>query len=138
MALIQQLSFPVRGDHRGLLVPIEANDILPFQIRRIYYLFKTSPGVRRGLHAHHKLRQAAVCIQGRCKFLLDDGSEQQIVQLDNPAEALLIEPMVWHEMFDFSENAVLLVLADDHYEESDYIRVRAEFDRLVGVGLSRP
>jgi hypothetical protein len=50
----------------------------------------------------------------------------------------LIEPMVWHEMFDFSENAVLLVLADDHYEESDYIRVRAEFDRLVGVGLSRP
>ncbi len=137
MALIKKLSFPVRGDHRGLLVPIEANQILPFQIRRVYYLFKTSKGVRRGLHAHHKLHQAAVCIQGSCKFLLDDGSEQEIVQLDNPGEALLIEPMVWHEMFDFSDDAVLLVLADDHYDESDYIRARAEFDRLVGLKFSR-
>ena len=120
-----------------MLVPIEANQILPFQIRRIYYMFKTSVGVRRGLHAHHKLRQAAVCIQGNCKFLLDDGKEQATVSLDDPAEALLIEPMIWHEMFDFSDDAVLLVLADDHYDESDYIRARTEFDRLIGIKPDR-
>jgi dTDP-4-dehydrorhamnose 3,5-epimerase-like enzyme len=133
MALIQQLTFPVRGDDRGLLVPIEANRILPFEIRRIYYLYRTTAGVRRGLHAHHKLHQAAVCIQGSCNFLLDNGREEATVRLENPAQALLIEPMVWHEMFDFSDDAVLLVLADDHYDESDYIRTRAEFDRLIGL-----
>jgi dTDP-4-dehydrorhamnose 3,5-epimerase-like enzyme len=131
MAILQYLDFPIRGDERGLLVPVEANQVLPFEIQRVYYLFGTKSGVRRGLHAHRKLRQAAVCICGSCSFLLDDGKESVTVRLDSPSRAVLVEPLVWHEMFDFSIDAVLLVLANDHYDERDYIRSRQEFNRLV-------
>jgi len=131
MALVKKLDFPVRGDERGLLVPIETGRDIPFDICRIYYLYMTTSGVRRGLHAHHKLRQAAICVQGHCSFLLDDGKEQATVLLNTPSQGLMIEPMVWHEMFDFSDDAVLLVLADAPYEEADYIRSRVEFDQLT-------
>jgi dTDP-4-dehydrorhamnose 3,5-epimerase-like enzyme len=131
MALVEKLDFLVRGDERGFLVPIEPGRDLPFEIRRIYYLYNTISGIRRGLHAHHKLRQAAACLRGHCTFLLDDGHEQANVILNSPSQALMIEPMVWHEMFDFSDDAVLLVLADGPYDEADYIRSRTEFDRLA-------
>lgn len=131
MALVQKIDFSVRGDHRGRLVPIESGGDVPFEIRRVYYMYATTSGVRRGLHAHQKLRQLAICIQGQCTFLLDDGKQQATVILNSPAQGLMIEPMVWHEMYDFSEGAVLLVLADDHYEEADYIRTRETFDRLA-------
>lgn len=131
MSLVQKLNFAVRGDERGFLVPIEANRTVPFEIKRVYYLYATKPDVRRGLHAHIKLRQAAVCVHGCCSLLLDDGHKQEIIQLDDPSQGILIESMVWHEIFDFSQDAVLLVFADGYYDESDYIRARKEFDRLI-------
>lgn len=85
--------------------------------------------VRRGYHAHKKLTQIAIPVKGSCKFLLDDGKSVEHVTLDSPSVGLIIEPMIWHEMYDYSSDCVLMVLADDFYDESDYIRNYADFIR---------
>ncbi|MBY0444404.1 MAG: FdtA/QdtA family cupin domain-containing protein [Burkholderiales bacterium] len=115
------------GDERGSLVALEEEKNIPFPIKRVYYLFGTKEGVRRGFHAHKKLKQVAIALRGSCRFLLDDGKEKIELLLDNPAQGLLIESCVWREMYDFSEDCVLMVLADNHYDESDYIRNYEEF-----------
>ncbi|WP_313112293.1 FdtA/QdtA family cupin domain-containing protein [Pseudescherichia sp.] len=111
-----------KGDNRGALVVIEQGKDVPIEIKRVYYMFDTTSGVRRGFHAHKKLTQIAIPVKGSCKFLLDDGSQVEHVLLDSPTVALIIEPMVWHEMYEYSEDCVLMVLADDYYDENDYIR----------------
>ncbi|MDY0418950.1 FdtA/QdtA family cupin domain-containing protein [Enterobacter ludwigii] len=110
------------GDDRGSLVALEEENNIPFSIKRVYYIFDTKEGVRRGFHAHKKLKQVAIAIKGSCRFLLDDGTERIEVVLDNPAQGLLIESCIWREMYDFSSDCVLMVLADSHYDENDYIR----------------
>lgn len=110
------------GDDRGSLIALEEGKNIPFPVKRVYYLFKTKEGVRRGFHAHKALKQVAIAVRGSCRFALDDGNEQVEVLLDNPAQGLLIESFIWHEMYDFSEDCVLMVLADQLYDESDYIR----------------
>lgn len=110
------------GDDRGSLIALEEGKNIPFPVKRVYYLFKTKEGVRRGFHAHKALKQVAIAVRGSCRFVLDDGNEQVEVLLDNPAQGLLIESFIWHEMYDFSEDCVLMVLADQLYDESDYIR----------------
>ncbi|PHS33608.1 MAG: dTDP-6-deoxy-3,4-keto-hexulose isomerase [Methylophaga sp.] len=129
MNLIKTISFPLLGDERGSLVALEANTGVPFDIKRVYYLFDTKNGVSRGFHAHKKLQQIAICVKGSCRFLLDDGVEKQEIVLDSPTTGLLIEDMIWHEMYDFTPDCVLMVLADQHYDESDYIRNYQEFLR---------
>ena len=119
---IQMLNLTKHGDERGLLVAAESGKDIPFDIKRVYYITGVSDNKRRGFHAHKALRQVLFCISGSCKVMLDDGSEKTDVLLDSPNEGLIIEPKVWHEMFDFSEGAVILVLASGHYDESDYIR----------------
>ena len=119
------------GDERGSLVSLEDQKNVPFTIRRVYYLYGTQEGVRRGFHAHQKLTQLVIAVCGSCRFLLDDGREQVELLLDNPAQGLLVEPMIWHEMYDFSEDCVLMVLADAHYDEKDYIRNYEEFSQVV-------
>ncbi|MBF4391706.1 sugar 3,4-ketoisomerase, partial [Vibrio anguillarum] len=94
------------------LVSLEDDKNIPFTIKRVYYLYNTKSGVRRGFHAHKELKQLAVVLKGSCRFLLDDGSEKIEVLLDNPEQGLFIDSFVWREMFDFSEDCVLLVLAD--------------------------
>lgn len=126
------LNFAVRGDERGRLVAVEGVCGVPFEIRRVYYIWGTLAGVRRGNHAHLRTRQAALCLAGACSFLLDDGHSSCTLRLDRRDRALLIEPMVWHEMFDFTEDCVLLVLADTPYDESDYVRDAARFRALAG------
>lgn len=121
----------VRGDERGWLVPAEVGVDVPFEIRRAYWVFGTESGVRRGFHAHRACRQAAVCVRGGCTIMMDDGSGAYDVRLDSPSKLLGIPPMVWHEMYDFTPDCVLLVFAEFAYDESDYIRDRAEFDRLT-------
>ncbi|ELY4541797.1 WxcM-like domain-containing protein, partial [Cronobacter sakazakii] len=116
------------------LVVLEEQKSVPFNVKRIYYMFDTKKDVRRGFHAHKKLRQLAIPVQGHCKFLLDDGNESIEILVDNPTQGLMIEPMIWHEMFDYSENCVLMVLADDYYDESDYIRNYEEFKQRVTNG----
>lgn len=124
---IKLIDFKSLGDDRGSLISLEENKNIPFNIKRVYYIFGTKEGVRRGFHAHKKLKQVAVCVSGSCKFLLDDGKEKHHISLSSPEKGLLIEDMVWHEMYDFSDDCVLVVLADDFYDESDYIRDYDEF-----------
>jgi dTDP-4-dehydrorhamnose 3,5-epimerase-like enzyme len=131
MSLAKWIDLPIHGDDRGQLISIEAEKTIAFEVRRVYFMYQTGAGVRRGLHAHRKLRQLAICVHGSCVFFLDDGKQTETVHLDKPNRGLLIEKMIWREMFDFSADAVLMVLADEHYDESDYIRSREEFDRLV-------
>ncbi|KMV34277.1 MULTISPECIES: sugar 3,4-ketoisomerase [Franconibacter] len=131
---IEIINFPKHGDERGALVVLEEQKSVPFDVKRIYYMFDTKKDVRRGFHAHKKLRQLAIPVQGHCKFLLDDGNESIEILVDNPTQGLMIEPMIWHEMFDYSENCVLMVLADDYYDESDYIRNYEEFKQRVTNG----
>ncbi len=124
---IKLLPLQKHGDDRGSLIALEEGQNVPFTVRRVYYLFETKEGVRRGFHAHKNLKQLVVAVRGSCRFLLDDGREQIELVLDNPAQGLLVEAMVWREMYDFSEDCVLMVLADSLYDESDYIRDKAEF-----------
>lgn len=115
------------GDNRGTLIALEQMANIPFEIKRVYYMFDTVSGVRRGFHAHKCLKQMLICVHGSCKILLDDGSEKQEVLLDKPNKGLIIESNIWREMFDFSEDAVLMVVASELYDESDYIRNYDDF-----------
>lgn len=112
----------VRGDDRGSLIALEEERGLPFAIARVYYVFGTLSGVSRGFHAHRKLQQLAVAVSGSCTMLVDDGHRRVSVPLSSPERGLLLGPMLWREMHDFSPDCVLLVVADTPYDESDYIR----------------
>lgn len=125
--LARFIEFTRRGDEKGWLVALEAEKNIPFPVRRAYYIYGTLPGVRRGRHAHRRLRQVMVCIAGSCSVLLDDGRQAEEVFLDNKERGLVLDPMIWHEMHDFSDDCVLLVLADAWYDETDYIRNYGEF-----------
>ena len=123
--------FPPHGDDRGQLIAIEEMKDLPFDIRRVYYIYDTLPGVRRGFHAHKCLQQILICVSGSCKIHLDDGSDTAEVTLDKPYEGLYISNNMWREMYDFTPGAVLLVLASEHYDEADYIRNYDDFIKMV-------
>lgn len=138
MKLIDWVELPSLGDKRGALVIAEAQKNIPFDIKRIYYIFDTKPDVPRGFHAHRALHQIAFCIKGRCKMLMDNGTEKKEVELNQSNKGLKIPPMVWHEMYDFSEDCVLLVLADEHYDESDYIREYRDFLKEVHKPFIHP
>ena len=124
---IELIPLQQHGDERGLLVALEEERNIPFLIKRVYYMFDTLQGIRRGFHAHKKTRQLAIAIKGSCSFLFDDGKEKKDIILNNPAQGLMIEPGIWHEMYDFSDDCILMVLADDIYNESDYIRNYHDF-----------
>lgn len=130
MTLINIIDFATLGDERGALVALEANRQIPFDIKRVYYIYGTVQGVARGFHAHKALKQVAIAVRGSCRFVLDDGNERVEVLLDNPAQGLLIESFMWREMHDFSADCVLMVLADQLYDESDYIR---DYDYFLSV-----
>lgn len=127
MSLFQWINFPALGDDRGSLVALEGQQKVPFEIKRVYYLFGTKVDVSRGFHAHKELKQLAVCVTGKCRIVLDDGVTREEAWLASPTRSLRIDDMVWHEMHDFSEDCVLLVLASEHYDEADYIRSYDEF-----------
>ena len=124
---VRTFEFEEHGDERGVLISLEEQRNIPFEIRRCYFMYNLLPGVRRGFHAHKTLRQVLVCVRGSCKILLDDGTEKAVVPLDRPNKGLYITADTWREMFDFSEDAVLMVLADQLYDESDYIRNYDDF-----------
>ena len=124
-------AFQQHGDHRGNLVALEENKDIPFAIKRVYYMYDTGEGVRRGYHAHKALEQILICIHGSCKVLLDNGRETKVVPLEKPYEGLYIANDMWREMYDFSPDAVLMVLASDYYNEDDYIRNYDEFMKMV-------
>lgn len=128
---IVKYRFESHSDERGKLVALEEFRNVPFKIRRVYYMFDTGRGVRRGYHAHRCLEQILVCVHGSCKVLLDNGAEHEIVELNDPCEGLYIANDTWREMFDFSSDAVLMVLASELYDEDDYVRDYNDFLKMV-------
>jgi dTDP-4-dehydrorhamnose 3,5-epimerase-like enzyme len=128
-------TFAIKGDARGSLVALEGGQDLPFEIRRVYYIFGTKPGVVRGRHAHRALRQVLICVSGSCTISLDDGRAKSDISLSAPDVGLYIGPGIWREMSDFSPDAVLLVLASEHYDEGDYIR---DYDAFLEYAALAP
>lgn len=126
--MIKFLEFKNFCDERGSLVSIESNKNIPFDIKRVYYLFKNCSNTVRGKHAHKKLKQVYIVLSGSCKILIKNGKKEEIVILNQPNVGLFFdEEVVWRELLEFSENCVLMVLADDFYKEEDYIRNYEEF-----------
>jgi dTDP-4-dehydrorhamnose 3,5-epimerase-like enzyme len=121
------IDFKINGDDRGSLISLEQNNNIPFEIKRVYFIFGTKKDIRRGFHAHKELQQVAICMSGSCKFLLDDGKDKVNLLLDTPEKGLVISDMIWREMYDFSDDCILMVLADKFYDESDYIRSYDKF-----------
>ncbi|URZ08141.1 sugar 3,4-ketoisomerase [Clostridium felsineum] len=109
-------------DKYGHLTPIESKINIPFEIKRVYYITKVDDGVIRGFHAHKKLHQVLICLNGSVKIKLKNPNSEELVELNEPSVGLYIGPLIWREMFDFTEGSVLLVLASDYYNEKDYIR----------------
>lgn len=116
------LKFEIRGDHSGSLVALEQNKEIPFEIKRIYYIWGTEREVVWGKHAHRKLEQVIVCLSGSCDFILDDGHRKSLVHLDRPNEGIYIKNNIWREFTNFSKDCVIMVIASEHYDEKDYIR----------------
>lgn len=122
MKLIELVPLKKISDLRGSMIAIENNKDIPFEIKRVYYIYDTPKGVSRGFHAHINLIQLAVAVKGQCTFILDNGKERASVVLERPDQGLIIRSHMWREMYDFSDDCVILVLASEHYDESDYIR----------------
>lgn len=123
-AKVYTVDFDQHGDARGQLIALEGMSAkVPFDIKRMYYIFDTTPGVVRGNHAHKELKQVLICVSGACTIVCEmpDGSTSEH-RLDWPNKGLAIEGLVWRQMKEFSKDAVLLVLASEHYTEADYIR----------------
>jgi dTDP-4-dehydrorhamnose 3,5-epimerase-like enzyme len=131
MKLINTIEFKKLGDERGSLISLEQNKNIPFEVKRIYYIFGTKEGVSRGFHAHKNLEQVAICVKGSCRFLLDNGKDKEEIVLDDPSIGLYISNVTWREMHDFSEDCVLIVLASELYDEADYIRNYSEFKKHI-------
>ena len=124
---IEMRRFQAHGDARGQLIALEEGSEIPFEINRVYYVFDTGEGVRRGYHAHRSLEQVLVCVHGSCTIMVDDGKESMEILLDSPEVGLYIGPVTWREMHDFSPDAVLMVLVNQQYDEDDYIRDYNDF-----------
>jgi len=128
---IVKYQFQQHGDERGQLVALEEYSDIPFEIKRVYYMYGTGQGITRGYHAHKSLKQILICIHGSCKVLFDNGKEKKKVFLEKPYEGLYVPNNMWREMYDFSPDAVLMCLASDIYKEEDYIRNYDEFLQFV-------
>ncbi len=130
-ANVQTLTLPLHGDERGKLIALEAlSEFVPFEIKRSYFIYDTTPGTIRGRHAHRQLKQLLICVSGAwtIEYEMPNGTKSKC-RLDWPDKALLIEGLVWRQMKDFSKDAVLIVLASEHYDEADYIRDYNQFKK---------
>jgi dTDP-4-dehydrorhamnose 3,5-epimerase-like enzyme len=116
--MAREINLQTFTDHRGNLTVIEK--VVPFDIKRIFYIYGVEDLVR-GQHRHKKTIQAAVCMQGSCIITSDDGEKIEHFMLDKPHKCLLLEPQDWHYMHQFSLDAILMVLASEHYDPDDYI-----------------
>ncbi len=113
-------------DERGALIPLEEKDI-GFKINRIYYIYDVPNNFERGFHSHNQLEQILICVHGSVKIRVSTPFEKETVLLDSANKGLYIGPMIWREMYDFSSDAVLLVLASNTYDQNDYIKDKDEY-----------
>lgn len=111
----------------GFLCFMEENDHIPFSIKRIYYIFDVFKNAVRGKHAHKNTKQVIFCVRGSITIILDNGYNKEEITLDKPNQGLFLDVVMWHKMADFQENTILLVLASENFDETDYIRNYPEF-----------
>ena len=121
------LSLPVVHDRRGNLTFIESSKIIPFEIKRVYYLYDVPGGAERGGHAHKQLHQLIIAMSGSFDVLLDDGKDKKKFHLNRSYNGLYVCPMIWREINNFSSGSVCMVLASTFYDEEDYYRKYSEF-----------
>jgi hypothetical protein len=129
---IKLIDLPKITDPRGNLTFAEAQLMVPFEIKRAYWVYDVPGGESRGGHAHKQLRQLVVALSGSFHVTLDNGFERKTVLLNHPWQGLLIDTNIWRTLDDFSSGGVCLVLASDHYDEDDYIYDYDEFLKYVG------
>lgn len=125
------LNFKDLGDERGKLVVIEGNQSIPFEIKRVFYIYGSDQDVVRGQHANRESEFVLINVAGTSKVRITDGSEEFIVELNKPMMGVYIPSMVWKDMYDFSGDSVLLVLASTHYDGTEYIRNYDEYIKEV-------
>ena len=123
---IELISIPKIEDNRGNLSVIE-NDVVPFEMKRVYYLYDVPSGAERGGHSHKEQKEFLIALSGSFDVVLNDGIEKQTVTLNKPFEGLLINPGIWRELNNFSSGSVCLVIASAVFDEGDYIREFEEF-----------
>ena len=121
------IKFSDLGDERGKLVVIEGNDSIPFEIKRVFYIYDSDDKVVRGQHANRESEFVLINVAGTSKVRITDGKEEFIVELNKPMMGVYIPKMVWKDMYDFSSDSVLLVLASTHYDGNEYIRDYDEY-----------
>ena len=122
------IEFKDLGDERGKLVVIEGNDSIPFDIKRVFYIYGSDPDVVRGQHANKESEFVLINVAGQSKVRITNGLEEFVVELNRPMMGVYIPKMVWKDMYDFSQDSVLLVLASTHYDGSEYIR---DYDQYI-------
>lgn len=131
------LDFKIRGDERGSLVPVEGGIDIPFEIKRVFYIFDTrGKDIIRGDHANRKSKFVLIMLTGSCKIKVfsNDGTHE-IIELNSPNKGLFLENMVWKEMYDFSDGSVMLVLASEHFDAEEYIDTYEELLKELKNGL---
>lgn len=131
---IKIMEFPDFGDERGNLVVVEGGTDIPFEVKRAFYIYGSDSEVVRGRHANRKSEFVMINVSGKSKVRVDNGHEQQIIELDRPRMGLYLSTMVWKDMYDFSQDSVLLVLASEHYDAEEYIRSYDDFIEEIGKG----
>lgn len=129
---ITLIDLPKIADPRGNLTVAEGLDVVPFEIKRAYWVYDVPGGESRGGHAHKRLQQFIVALSGSFQVTLDNGYEQKTVLMNHPYQGLLIDTNIWRTLNDFSSGAVCLVLASEHYDEDDYIYDYDEFLKYIG------
>ena len=120
--------FDVKGDERGQMIVIEGGRDIPFDIKRMFYIYGSDTSVIRGQHANRESEFILINVHGTSKVKVRDGEEEMIVSLDAPMKGIYIPKMIWKDMYDFSEDSVLLVLASTHYIAEEYVR---DYERYV-------
>lgn len=125
------ITFKENGDARGQLVVVEGNRDIPFEIKRIFYIYGSDTDVTRGQHANRKTEFVLINLSGSSKVRIDDGVTETVVELNEPNKGIFLSTMLWKDMYDFSEDSVLLVLASEHYDPDEYIRDYAAFTAEV-------
>ena len=131
------LEFGDLGDERGKLVVVEGAMDIPFEIKRVFYIYGSDSSVIRGQHANRDSEFVLINVSGSSKVRVDNGFEEEIIELNRPRMGLYLPTMVWKDMYDFSEDSVLLVLANTHYDGNEYIRDYYEYLKEVGGSRRR-
>ena len=127
------IQFADFGDERGKLVVIEGAQAIPFDIKRVFYIYDSDATIVRGQHANKESEIVLINVAGQSKVRITDGKEEFIVELNKPMMGVYIPKMIWKDMYDFSSDSVLLVLASTHYDGAEYIRNYDDYLKIMGV-----